>query len=109
MSGQTYWRILLRGCTRRCFLFVIVVVFCSAFPGPVSFSAPQRTALKSSVLAAAEYDAATQTLQVEFHSGAVYRYVKVPPDVFTELLAASSKGHYFSANIRNRFTATRVQ
>jgi len=47
-------------------------------------------------------------LDIEFPSGAVYRYYKVPYRVFEGLMRAPSKGRYFNANIRGHYKAWRV-
>ena len=60
------------------------------------------TALDSSLLKAAAYSTA-ETLQLEFRTGAVYRYFGVPLAIFPNLITATSKGTYFNRNIRNRF------
>ena len=54
------------------------------------------------------YDEAAATLQIEFISGAVYRYFDVPPDVFDELHAAFSKGQAFNTLIRDRYRFERL-
>lgn len=54
-------------------------------------------------LRAVGYDAATQTLDVQFSSGRVYRYSGVPDKVHEELIAAESIGSYFARNVRNKF------
>lgn len=41
-----------------------------------------------------------ETLEVEFISGAIYRYYYLPLDVYVEMLEAPSKGKYFWKNIR---------
>lgn len=66
-----------------------------------------RTPVDSSVLGSITYfpDA---TLQLEFCSGAIYRYVAVPCTVFQGLIAAESKGTYFNRHIRNRFPYQRL-
>ena len=51
---------------------------------------------------------ADATLTVRLHRGAVYRYFTVPRTVFEELLAATSKGTYFSRHIRDGFPYQRV-
>lgn len=58
--------------------------------------------LKSKSLKAVKYDTETALLEVEFHSGAVYRYL-APARIYRELLEAESKGRYFNQHIRNRF------
>ena len=63
----------------------------------------KRQPLDSSVLGSAGYDAKTRVLEIEFHSGAIYRYLEVPGEIFRRLLAAESKGRFFGANIRDKF------
>ncbi len=65
------------------------------------------TALDSSLLAAAAFSN-DETLELQFRSGAVYRYFAVPPAVFQNLIAATSKGTYFNRNIRNNFRYQRM-
>ena len=60
--------------------------------------------LESSVLSAAAYDDRERLLYLEFRSGAIYRYFDFPRRQYDELLAADSKGQYFSRHIRDRFT-----
>jgi hypothetical protein len=43
------------------------------------------------------YDAARQELEVVFNSGRIYRYERVPREVYDGLLAADSKGQYMRA------------
>ena len=42
-----------------------------------------------------------QTLTVYFLNGSVYKYYRVPENIYKELIAAKSKGSYFYWNIRN--------
>ena len=69
----------------------------------------ERRPVESSVLASAGYDVETQLLEIEFHSGAIYRYLEVPEEIYRRLLAAESKGHFFGANIRDKFRSERVK
>ena len=55
----------------------------------------------SSAIRAVGYDG--YTLSVEFHSGRVYDHPGVPYSVYEELMQASSKGAYYSRNIRGRY------
>jgi hypothetical protein len=48
------------------------------------------------------------TLEVEFRSGAVYRYFAVPRRVFEEFLAAESKGSFFNRIIKPRYPVAHV-
>lgn len=63
----------------------------------------QRVQLDSSLLASALYRPAAQLLDVEFRQGVHYRYFRVPPECFRQLLEAESKGRFFNRNIRNHF------
>ena len=69
----------------------------------------ERHPVESSVLAAVGYDAGKRLLEIEFHSGAIYRYLEVPEEIHSRLLAAESKGHFFGANIRDKFRSERVK
>lgn len=66
------------------------------------------TPLKSSVIAGADYDEATQILTVNFQNGTTYRYTDVPREVFRDLTLAESAGKFFIDNIRSVFTGTRM-
>lgn len=50
--------------------------------------------VESSMIQAFGYDAEAQTLLVIFNSGKTYRYFRVPPNVYQELLTSPSKGGY---------------
>jgi hypothetical protein len=66
------------------------------------------TVVPSTTLATVAYDYAGGVLQLEFRSGAVYRYFGVPTEAHDGLLRASSKGRYFNEEIRERFRHVRV-
>jgi hypothetical protein len=68
---------------------------------------PGRTPVVSSLLKSIAYSIDT-TLDLEFRSGATYRYFAVPQSVFEALLAAESKGAFFNRNVRNRFPYQRL-
>jgi KTSC domain-containing protein len=59
--------------------------------------------VESTVFSAAAYRADVRQLYLRFADGDIYRYFDCPVSVYTEFLAAESKGRYFSQNIRNRF------
>ncbi|MEM4204933.1 MAG: KTSC domain-containing protein [Candidatus Methanomethylicaceae archaeon] len=67
-----------------------------------------RHQVESSNLRSVGYDEATRTLEIEFHSGGIYQYYDVPPEVYQELLCAPSLGKYFHAHIRNIYQYKRV-
>ena len=55
--------------------------------------------VESSMIHAVGYDEKTQTLEVVFNSGRIYRYEDVPPEEYEGLMDAESKGRYMRANI----------
>ena len=100
------------GITRRTAFRWILSALCLA-PLSTRLAAQQgeikRQPVESSVLAAVGYDAAKRLLEIEFHSGAIYRYLEVPEEIHRRLLAAESKGHFFGASIRDKFRSERVK
>jgi hypothetical protein len=68
----------------------------------------RRQAVVSSNLASVGYDAATQTLEIEFHHGGVYQYFDVPQAAHDGLMNAGSKGRYFDTNIKGVYRYARV-
>ena len=62
----------------------------------------------SSNLDAAGYDPQRKILAVQFKSGMIYHYAGVEPDLAFELYAAESKGRFYSAHIRGKFSAQRM-
>ncbi len=69
----------------------------------------QRRPVQSTVIASVGYEAKGRILELEFQSGAIYRYIDVTEDIFRRLLAAESKGQFFGANIRNKFRSELVK
>lgn len=64
----------------------------------------ERKSVSSSNLSSIGYDVNTNTLEVEFNSGAIYRYFDVPENVYSDLLNAGSHGSFFSHNIKNIYS-----
>lgn len=67
----------------------------------------EHESFDSSVIRGAGYDAATQTLEIEFRNHRRYRYLGVPPATWTALRDAPSVGAYFTAHIRNDYECWR--
>ena len=63
--------------------------------------------VSSSNLVAVGYDAATQTLRIQFHSG-TYDYYNVPEHVYHGLLNAPSKGQYHHNHIKHAYPYRRI-
>jgi len=74
----------------------------STQPATAREDAIQRSPVRSSALRSVGYDEQQQTLEIEFTSGAVYRYFDVPPEVYRGLMAAESHGRYFHQHVRNK-------
>lgn len=74
---------------------------------PASFESPD-----SSTVHSAEYDSANRSLSVMLKRarGAFvrYDYPGVPPELWAEFVAASSKGSFFNARIRSAYEGVKV-
>lgn len=55
---------------------------------------------ESSCFSSVGYDSDTQTLEVRFRHGGVYRYMDVPATVFAGLVGSRSRGRYYHEHIR---------
>lgn len=64
----------------------------------------ERTPVSSSNISSIGYDVDSQILEIEFHGGSVYSYSGVPLGEYEGIMNADSKGKYFHANIRNRYS-----
>lgn len=71
-------------------------------------AAVSETPLDSSCVSLARYDAKQKTLELEFVSGARYRYTGVPRETYDELMLAKSAGAYFGKSIRPRYPSTKL-
>jgi hypothetical protein len=72
------------------------------------FNPMLRSELNSTSLKGAAYCCQEAVLELEFRSGAIYRYRGVAEATYVALLAAASKGVYFNHSIRNRFPHTKI-
>ena len=68
----------------------------------------QLTTVDSTMLYAVGYDEASQTLDVVFNTGGIYRYMGVPKHVHDDLLAAMSKGRYMQDHIIDTYPYQRL-
>jgi lysyl-tRNA synthetase class 2 len=59
--------------------------------------------MPSTVIRRFDYDAAHRVLDVAFVSGRRYRYSGVPEEVVQAFRAATSKGRFFNAHIRDHY------
>ncbi len=68
----------------------------------------ERQPVKSRILRSVGYDAIAKNLEIEFHTGLVYQYSAVPPEVYTDLMHSSEIGKYFTEKVRTRFRTRQV-
>jgi KTSC domain len=66
-------------------------------------SAVEWVAVESGLFSSAAYRAGVRQLYLRFQDGKIYRFFECPVAVYSEFVAAASKGRYFSQQIRNRF------
>jgi KTSC domain len=79
-----------------------------ALHAPFSASHPEPgDHVKSSNVKSIAYDAASHSLQVEFHSGSFYTYQNVPSLVHSQLMQSPSKGRFVRLAIAPRFIAVK--
>ena len=71
--------------------------------------AMERIAVQSSTIVSAGYAKDTRLLEIEFRSGAIYRYRQVPESVYAALSAARSKGRFFGTEIRGKFSYEKLK
>lgn len=71
-----------------------------------------RTAVSSSNIKAVAYDSPSKVLEVEFTSGAVYRYSDVLLPVWREFMrrkaSGESVGKYFNSNVKGIYKFSKV-
>jgi hypothetical protein len=63
----------------------------------------QRIAVESKAIVSLGYDDETQSLELEFRSGSVYRYLAVPRSVYEWLLRTPNKGVFVARQITGRY------
>lgn len=59
--------------------------------------------MPSAVIAEYTYDAPSETLEIRYHSGKVYHYLKVPEKVFKQMRSTMVKGIWFNRNIKGKY------
>lgn len=60
----------------------------------------KRYPVDSTAIASIGYDVELKILEIEFVSGAVYRYFDVPHATYAELLEAGSRGRYLNRIVK---------
>ena len=67
-----------------------------------------RISVKSSNIKSIGYDETSNTLEIEFNDGHIYQYIKVPINIYNELMKSESQGKFFHATIRNNFAYKKI-
>ena len=82
----------------------------TADPSPAPTAARiERAPVESSSLVSIGFAREARVLEIEFRSGAIYRYLGVPQAVFDGMKKAESKGRYFAQSIRGKYEFQRVE
>jgi hypothetical protein len=68
-----------------------------------------RDPVVSSSIASIAFEVDTETLEVQFVTGSVYRYRGVEEQVYEKFLAAPSKGSFFNEHIKDTYPCERVE
>jgi len=63
----------------------------------------QEQPMNSSTIRKAIYNFSTETLKIEFISGAVYEYKDVSKEIYENFCVAESKGKFLNEHIKNKF------
>lgn len=69
-----------------------------------------RKKVSSGTIRSVGYDAKTRTLEIEFTSGSIMQYERVPPDIHRSMMSAPSIASFFRDRIEEEgYTARRVR
>ncbi len=68
-----------------------------------------RRSVSSSNIRAIGYDAESNVLEIEFHSGWTYHYFEVPSGRYQSLMDATSKGSFFNREIKGKYSYERIR
>lgn len=70
--------------------------------------AVEREPVSSSNLLSVGYDAASETLEIEFKTTGVYQDPNVPQFMWERLMMADSVGKFFNAEIKNAYACVKA-
>ncbi len=69
----------------------------------------KRRPVSSTTIAAVGYDERRKILEIEFTSGAVYRYSDVSRAVYAGLMSADSHGLFFNLHVKGNYHHIRLE
>jgi hypothetical protein len=64
--------------------------------------------IQSSNIKKTEYDTETKNLLVTFNNGALYEYMEIPHQLYTQFRMSESQGKFFSSKIAKAFKYKKV-
>jgi hypothetical protein len=68
----------------------------------------QVTTTDSSMIKRAVYNFASNTLKIEFNSGAIYEYANLEPGMYDDFCKAESQGKFFNEKIKNNYPNSKL-
>jgi hypothetical protein len=68
----------------------------------------QQTTVDSSTIKKFIYNFVTNSLKVEFNSGAIYEYNNVNPETYESLCKSDSQGKFFNEKIKHNYDYTKL-
>jgi|GEM_PF-278155 len=80
-----------------------------AEPNELLVSHIKREPVVSTNVASIGYSRQLHALEIEFVRGAIYRFLDVPPNLYRQLLASDSKGHFIAKNLCGEYDFVRVR
>jgi hypothetical protein len=69
----------------------------------------KRYPVKSSMIDSVGYDPKKKILELEFTSGALWQYLKVPSSEYVKMMKAKSVGRFFLSNIQECYEEVRLR
>jgi hypothetical protein len=69
----------------------------------------KRKSVSSSMISSIGYDAKSKTLEIEFTSGTIWQYYKVPKTEFDKMNNSNSIGRYFLDYIKECYPEARLR
>ena len=64
--------------------------------------------LESTSIESVAYDLQAQILVIVFRKGPIYRYLRVPEEVYRDLMEAPSKGRFFLSKIKGVYEHEKI-